>query len=130
MENLKLSIVTPYGKIFDDEIQNVILPGSEGEFGVYVQHCNLLSSLKAGIIEFVRNDNSVELVAINWGYVQVSQNKVDVIADGAVSISGNTQDQVAMAIDNAKKLLEEASNDRIAISSVVSRIESNARSKI
>lgn len=130
MENLKLSIVTPYGKIFDDEIQNVILPGSEGEFGVYAQHCNLLSSLKAGIIEFVRNDNSVELVAINWGYVQVSQNKVDVIADGAVSIGGNTQDQVAMAIDNAKKLLEEASNDRIAISSVVSRIESNARSKI
>ncbi|WP_394955129.1 ATP synthase F1 subunit epsilon [uncultured Helicobacter sp.] len=130
METLMLSIVTPYGKIYDGSVQSVVMPGSEGEFGVYPGHCNLLSSLKTGVIEIFMPNGDSELVAINWGYAEVSPYKVDVIADGAVSINGSTEDQVAAAIDDARKLLEEASNDRVAISSVVSRIETAARTKL
>lgn len=129
METLTLSIVTPYGKIYDGAVQSVVMPGSEGEFGVYPGHCNLLSSLKTGVIEILKPSGDSELVAINWGYAEVSPHKVDVIADGAVSISGSTEDQVAAAIDDARRLLEEASNDRVAISAVVSRIETTARTK-
>lgn len=129
METLMLSIVTPYGKIYDGAVESVIMPGSEGEFGVYPGHCNLLSSLKTGVIEICKSSGDLELVAINWGYAEVSPHKVDVIADGAVSINGSDEDQVATAIENARKLLEEASNDHVAISSVVSRIEAAARIK-
>ncbi|RDU56196.1 F0F1 ATP synthase subunit epsilon [Helicobacter sp. MIT 00-7814] len=130
MENLKLSIVTPYGKIFDDEVQSVVLPGSEGEFGVYAGHCDLLASLKAGVIELIKKDGDSEMVAINSGYAEVDAKKVQVIAEGAVSISGGSQDKIALAIDSARQLLEDASNDKVAISSVVSRIESGAKSKL
>lgn len=129
METLMLSIVTPYGKIYDGAVESVVMPGSEGEFGVYPGHCNLLSSLKTGVIEICKSSGDLELVAINWGYAEVSPHKVDVIADGAVSINGSDEDQVAAAIENARKLLEEASNDHVAISSVVSRIEAAARIK-
>ncbi|MBR2111823.1 MULTISPECIES: ATP synthase F1 subunit epsilon [Helicobacter] len=129
METLMLSIVTPYGKIYDGAVESVVMPGSEGEFGVYPGHCNLLSSLKTGVIEICKSSGDLELVAINWGYAEVSPHKVDVIADGAVSINGSDEDQVATAIENARKLLEEASNDHVAISSVVSRIEAAARIK-
>lgn len=129
METLMLSIVTPYGKIYDGAVESVVMPGSEGEFGVYPGHCNLLSSLKTGVIEICKSGGDLELVAINWGYAEVSPHKVDVIADGAVSINGSDEDQVATAIENARKLLEEASNDHVAISSVVSRIEAAARIK-
>lgn len=129
METLMLSIVTPYGKIYDGTVESVVMPGSEGEFGVYPGHCNLLSSLKTGVIEICKSSGDLELVAINWGYAEVSPHKVDVIADGAVSINGSDEDQVATAIENARKLLEEASNDHVAISSVVSRIEAAARIK-
>ena len=129
METLMLSIVTPYGKIYDGAVESVVMPGSEGEFGVYPGHCNLLSSLKTGVIEICKSSGDLELVAINWGYAEVSPHIVDVIADGAVSINGSDEDQVATAIENARKLLEEASNDHVAISSVVSRIEAAARIK-
>ena len=129
METLMLSIVTPYGKIYDGAVESVVMPGSEGVFGVYPGHCNLLSSLKTGVIEICKSSGDLELVAINWGYAEVSPHKVDVIADGAVSINGSDEDQVATAIENARKLLEEASNDHVAISSVVSRIEAAARIK-
>ena len=126
---INFEIVTPLGVIYQGEVKSVTLPGSEGEFGVYPGHCNLLSSLKTGVIEICKSSGDLELVAINWGYAEVSPHKVDVIADGAVSINGSDEDQVATAIENARKLLEEASNDHVAISSVVSRIEAAARIK-
>ncbi|GAD18468.1 ATP synthase F1 subunit epsilon [Helicobacter fennelliae] len=122
MEKLVASIVTPYGEIFSGEVDSVTLPGVEGEFGVLYGHVNLLSLLKAGVIELDHNGQK-ELVAIDWGYAEIASSKVDIIINGAVSISGKDENSISNAISNAKKLLEEASDDRIAISSVVSKIE-------
>ncbi|MEE8329122.1 MAG: F0F1 ATP synthase subunit epsilon, partial [Thermodesulfovibrionia bacterium] len=47
MENkLKLEIVTPHGLVYSDEVDEVIAPGSEGEFGVLPQHIPFLTTLK------------------------------------------------------------------------------------
>lgn len=130
MEHLTLSIVTPYGQIFDGEVKSVVMPGSEGEFGVLPGHCNLLSLLKIGVIEFEKVDGVVELVAINWGYVEVSANVVRVLADGAVAISGGADSELANAIDNAKKLLNEATSDTSMLGAVIARIENTAKSRV
>ena len=130
MENLTLSIVTPYGSIYNGEVKYVIMPGSEGEFGVFPGHCNLLSLLKVGVIEFESNDGMKELVAINWGYAEVSSSDVKIIADGAVAIGGNAESEIAQALDNARNLLTEATTDTALIGAVVSRIENAAKSRI
>lgn len=71
MEKLVASIVTPYGEIFSGEVDSVTLPGVEGEFGVLYGHVNLLSLLKAGVIELDHNGQK-ELVAIDWGYAEIA----------------------------------------------------------
>ena len=119
--SLKVDIITPYGRIFNDSVDALSLPGVDGEFGVLEGHSELLAMLKAGVIEITR-ENQRELIAINWGYAKVQSEQVAVLVDGAVLISGN-QSQIAQAIESSKKLLEEATSDRIAISSVVARIE-------
>ncbi|WP_295698385.1 ATP synthase F1 subunit epsilon [uncultured Helicobacter sp.] len=134
MEHLTLNIVTPYGSIYNDEVKYVIIPGSEGEFGVYPGHCNLLSLLKVGVIEFESMDGDKGLIAIDWGHAQISTKEagtdVKIIADGAVAIAGNTETEIASAIDETKMLLEKASNDRTLVSIVVSRIENIAKNRI
>lgn len=129
MEKILTSIVTPYGEIFSDEIDSVTLPGAEGEFGVFYGHENLLSSLKAGVIEII-NNGSRDLVAIDWGYAEITPSKVDIIANGAVVISSQSDGGISDAIQEAKKLLEDASSDKVAISSVVSRIEQTMKSRV
>lgn len=129
MEKLSLSIVTPYGEIFSGKVDSITMPGVEGEFGVFYGHSNLLSLLKAGVIEF-NYDGKCELVAIDWGYADVSATKVSILANGAVAIGGDNESAISEGIDNAKKLLESASNDMVAISSVVSRIEQVAKNGI
>ncbi|CAM3330622.1 ATP synthase F1 subunit epsilon [Helicobacter labetoulli] len=130
MEHLTLSVVTPYGSIYNGEVKYVIMPGSEGEFGVYPGHCNLLSLLKVGVIEFENMQGGKDLVAINWGYAEVSATDVKIIADGAVAIGGGAESEIASALDNAKTLLAEATTDNTLIGAVVSRIENAAKSRI
>ncbi|WP_110558566.1 ATP synthase F1 subunit epsilon [Helicobacter cinaedi] len=130
MEHLTLSIVTPYGSIYNGEVKYVIMPGSEGEFGVYPGHCNILSLLKVGVIEFENTQGNRELVAINWGYAEVSSTDVKIIADGAVAIGGSAESEISSALDNARTLLAEATTDNALIGAVVSRIENATRSRI
>lgn len=128
MKKLAVSIVTPYGEIFSGDVDSITMPGVDGEFGVLYGHSNLLSLLKAGVIEIFQGQ-SRELVAIDWGYAEVTSSKVDIIANGAVAIGGQNETGVSEAIANAKELLEGASNDKVAIYSVVSRIEHVAKSR-
>lgn len=129
MDKLNASIVTPYGEIFSGQVETITLPGKDGEFGVYSGHENLLSLLKAGVIE-IAGDGKKGLIAIDWGYAEITSSKVDVIVNGAVAIGGTAGKELADAIASAKQLLQEASDDKIAMGNVISRIESSTKSKI
>lgn len=127
MSSLMVNIITPSGKIFSDAVDGITLPGSEGEFGVLEGHSDLLALLQAGVIELNRGGHR-DLIAINWGYAKVKSQQVDVLVDGAVLIN-NALGDISEAMDKAKKLLEESTSDKIAISGVMSRIESATKGK-
>ncbi|KPH54118.1 ATP synthase F1 subunit epsilon [Helicobacter pullorum] len=128
METLKLDIVTPEGKIFSNDVKSVTLPGSEGEFGVLPGHIGIVTTLNSGVIEIEKKDGKREIVAINWGYAKVDETSVDVLAEGAVDINGDSESEIAQAIANAKKLLEDSTDNKVAVSMVVSRIENSVKS--
>jgi F-type H+-transporting ATPase subunit epsilon len=127
MELMKLEIVTPSGVIFDDEVKQVNLPGSEGEFGVLPRHATLVSLLDTGVIVIEKQDGSEVAVAINSGYVKVDEEKTTCIVDGAVALSGEGSD-LAKALDNAKALLKSAESSNVAIAAAVSKVEQIGKS--
>lgn len=130
MEELAVSIVTPYGEIFSKKVRSVTLPGIEGEFGVLSGHSEILSSLKSGVIEIEMTNHIKDLIAIDWGYAKVNAQQVDILVNGAVFIGGSDESEISEAISNAKSLLEQATSDNLVISNVVSRIEICAKGKI
>lgn len=130
METLKLDIVTPEGKIFSNNVKSVTLPGSEGEFGVLPGHVEIVTTLSTGVIEIEKEDHKREIVAINWGYAKVDETSVDVLVEGAVDINGDSESEIAQAITSAKKLLEESTDNNVAVSMVVSRIENSVKSSL
>lgn len=127
VDSIEFSLVTPYGEIFNDFVKSVNLPGADGEFTVLVGHCDLLSLLQAGVIEVVRNDGKKELIAVNWGYVEVTASVINVLANGAVYISGNSDSEIHKSIEDSKKLLEDAASSKDIVVSVLSRIESSTK---
>lgn len=121
MQDFQLDIVTPYGEIFNGRVHSVYLPGKDGEFGVLPGHCDMLSLLKTGVVD-IKAASGRDLVAINWGHVSINNNKVSVLADGAVCVHGGDS-KVSKAIEQAQKLLEDASSDISAIGGALRKLE-------
>jgi F-type H+-transporting ATPase subunit epsilon len=127
MELMKLEIVTPNGVIFDGEVKQVTLPGSEGEFGVLAKHATLVSLLDTGVIVIEKADGKEVAVAINSGYVKVDEEKTTCIVDGAVALSGDDSD-LAKALNDAKELLKSAESSNTVIAAAVSKVEQIGKS--
>ena len=79
---LHLEIVTPEKKIFSDTVEDVYLPGEEGEMGILELHAALVTTLKAGELRY-RKDGEVHELAIGNGFAEVTQEKVIVLTDMA-----------------------------------------------
>ena len=126
MQTLNLEVVTPSGLIYEGKALEVTLPGEEGEFGVLPLHAALTTLLKAGVVDIEKEDKSVESIVVNWGVVQVDEEKVVVLVDGAVAIRGESESEIAKALDAAKTLLSDVSDSNLAIASVSAKIESAA----
>ncbi|MBC8236981.1 MAG: F0F1 ATP synthase subunit epsilon [Helicobacteraceae bacterium] len=127
MDTLKLEILTPNGEIFNGEAVSVTLPGEEGEFGVLANHSSLSTLLEAGVIDIEKEDKSVESILINWGVVNVDEEKVIVLVEGAVAIRGESESAIAAALDDAKELINSIADSNPAIAAVSARIESAAQ---
>lgn len=127
MDKLKLEILTPNGEVFNDNVISVTLPGEEGEFGVLPHHSSLSTLLEAGIIDIEKDDKSIESILINWGVVQVDETKVVVLVEGAVAIRGDSESDIANALEEAKKLINDIADANPAIAAATARIESAAQ---
>ena len=127
MDKFKLEILTPNGGIYDGEAVSVILPGEEGEFGVLAGHASLTTLLEAGVVDIEKEDKSVESILINWGVVQVDEEKVIVLVEGAVAIRGENESAIATALEEAKELISSIADSNPAIATVSAKIESAAQ---
>lgn len=124
---ISLEMITPIGNVYEGSVKLVVLPGSEGEFGVLKGHCSVITSLNSGIVDIEKEDGFHELVAIDGGHCKVDENKITVLAKDAIYISGDDA-QIEQNIQKAKDLLKSISSDSTALASTFSKID-NARFK-
>ena len=79
-----LEILTPDKKIFSGDVYGVQLPGVTGSFEVLEKHAPLVSALKAGRLKVLKDKNNhLAFYNIQSGFVEVINNKVTVLVEGA-----------------------------------------------
>jgi F-type H+-transporting ATPase subunit epsilon len=79
---LTLEIVTPEGMVFRGDVDEVTIPGTEGEFGVLKGHASLLSSIDGGELRFLRGYRRTRY-AVHTGYAEVTATKVTILVETA-----------------------------------------------
>ena len=99
-EMLKLEMVTPYKQVLAVDVDEVTAPGTLGEFGILPGNTPLLTCLKIGELTY-RQGNELFHVAVNWGYLEVENDKVTVLVETA-----ETADQIDLV--RAKEALSRA----------------------
>ena len=103
---LHLEIVTPDAKMFDDEVDMVVLPGMEGEMGIYPLHVPLMTRLKPGELRVLKNGRETAMV-VGDGFVEITQTRVAVMTDLAIEESDIDENAVVKAIERAEASMRE-----------------------
>tara|TARA_Y100000590_G_scaffold313121_1_gene353948 strand:- start:713 stop:955 length:243 start_codon:yes stop_codon:yes gene_type:complete len=75
-----LTIVSPQKLEFSGEVENVIVPGSEGELGILPGHAELATTLKPGNVKYSTNQKFTNF-PINGGFIEISNNQVNILSD-------------------------------------------------
>ena len=85
---MELEILTPIKKSFSDTVYGVQLPGIGGSFEVLEKHAPLVSALKAGNLKVLKDKSmkNVSNFTIQSGFVEVLNNKVTVLVEGATAV--------------------------------------------
>jgi len=84
---MTLEILTPERKLFSGEVYGVQMPGISGSFEVLDKHAPLVSALKAGRVKVLRDrQNHSSTFDIQGGFVEVLNNKVTILVEGASGI--------------------------------------------
>lgn len=109
-EKIHLDIVTPERLIISEEVDEVVAPGVLGDFGVLPGHTLFFSTLRIGELSY-RKGNQTHFLAISWGFAQVFQDKVIVLAEIAEKLEEIDLLKVSDAIARAEgKILSAGDN--------------------
>src|SRR5689334_8433951 len=100
---LTLEIVTPDRSLLREDVDEVVVPGSEGELGVLPGHTPLLSSLKIGELWY-RQGSEKHYLAVAFGFVEVLPDRVTILAQ----VAERPQDIDIARAERAKERAEEA----------------------
>ena len=88
MASFKCDIVTPAEKLLTTEADMVVVPGVEGEMGFLAGHAPLVSALADGEIRLTpAGGGAVQRFEVKGGYVQVTGDKVIILADSAQPVA-------------------------------------------
>ena len=83
-EKLMLEVVTPERAVVSEEVQIVVAPGSEGEFGVLKGHTTFLTSLQSGLLRYKTVSGTEKSLRVEGGFAEVLPDKVTILAESAV----------------------------------------------
>ena len=107
-----LEIVAPSRQVVRSEhVDEVIAPGSEGEFGVLPGHTPFLATLRVGMLSY-REGADWHHLAVEWGYAEVGPDRVVILAEGADRAADIDLSEARIEKDRAERQLAEKLSEK------------------
>ncbi|MGE5841460.1 MAG: F0F1 ATP synthase subunit epsilon [Deltaproteobacteria bacterium] len=111
MDKLHLEVVTPARVVLEKEVDIVVAPGSEGEFGVLPGHVSFLSGIVPGELRYTAGSEK-EALAVTAGFAEVFKNRVSILVDAAEKASEIDINRANRAMERAKERLSRDRSDK------------------
>ena len=110
MPALHFDLVSPERLLFSGEVNQVDIPGLEGDFGVLAGHAPLFSSIRPGIMTVHREGGALRIV-VHGGFAEVNPEGLTVLADMAVPIEDFDRDVLAREIKDTEEDVADTGDD-------------------
>ena len=102
---IRCEIVSQDRTVFEDDVDIVVLPGTDGEMGILPHHAPLLTTLKYGLIK-VRMQGEEQVFTVAGGVAEIQPQIVTVLADAAEDVAEIDEERAEAAKRRAEEMLE------------------------
>jgi len=99
MATFKFDLVSPEKLLFSGDVEQVDVPGAEGDFGVLAGHAPYVTTLRPGILT-VHASGGTQKIVVLGGFAEVSASGLTVLADAAEAVEGMDRDMIARRISD------------------------------
>ncbi|MGI9371405.1 MAG: F0F1 ATP synthase subunit epsilon [Hyphomicrobiales bacterium] len=107
---LKFELVSPEQLLLSEEVDQVTVPGTEGDFTVFAQHAPVLSTMRPGVVD-VKKASGDERIFVRGGFAEVNPAGLTILAEEAMPMDELDKEKLAQQIQNATEDVQDASDD-------------------
>ena len=93
-----LSIISAESKVFEGEVENILVPGMIGDFLVLSNHAPCISSIRPGFLEFAEGSSKKQRFFVSGGIIEVIDNAVSVLVDSAIEGDKLVKEDISVLI--------------------------------
>lgn len=112
-EKVEFELVTPEKLLLSESVDMVVVPGSEGNFGVLARHAPMISSLRPGVIDVCAEGRTVSgRMFVAGGFAEVTNERCTVLAEEAMELDRIDRAETEQELKNAREDLADAKTDR------------------
>lgn len=106
MNKISVIVLQPFTTKISGDFDHVIIPGAEGDFGVYAEHTPFITKIRPGILQLF-NDGSVQKYAIHDGFVSVDANQIRILCETIEGMDEIDLSRAEAARQRAEKRMKE-----------------------
>lgn len=126
---VQFELVSPEKLLLSEEVEMVVIPGAEGDFGVLPGHSPVISTVRPGVIHIFEGGSVKTRIFVAGGFAEVTAERCTVLAEEAVSLDDIDRDQVEQALKDAMEDITDA-GDNVSERALAAQRADSARAKL
>jgi len=125
-DKLHFSLVSPARELFSGEVDHVIAPGTEGEFGVLAHHAPFMTTLRNGVVRVLEGETVKLRIFVRGGFADVTPAGLTILAEEARNLGDVSASEVDAEIEAVRLSLLALDKDdtrQVALQEQISYLE-------
>ena len=111
-DKTKFELVSPEKLLISEEVEMVVVPGGDGDFGAMARHAPLISSVRPGVIQVHDGGSVKERIFVAGGFAEVTPERCTVLAEVAEPVEDIDRSKTEQELKDAREDYEDAKEDR------------------
>jgi len=112
-DTFTFELVSPERLLISEDVESVVVPGSEGDFQVLPQHAPVLATLRSGLLDVVLPSGKERRIFVRGGFAEAGPESLTVLAQTAIDSADLNKAALAQEIKNAEEDVSDAKDDQI-----------------
>jgi F-type H+-transporting ATPase subunit epsilon len=110
-DKVAFELVAPEALVLSRDVEMVVVPGAEGDFGVLPRHTPMISNVRPGVLKVYENGQVTDRIFVAGGFAEVTPTRCTVLADEAAPVAEIDRSAAESAFRNAQDDLRDAKSD-------------------